>query len=85
MAERTLLESAVRAVQEDFGWFEADFTGLTIHHDVTDLDGIDRAGALRRAAEALWDEAQNPALSEEEREIAAAALSRLYVLASEVA
>ena len=85
LAERTLLEAAARAVREDFGWFEAELNGLAIHHDVTDLDGIDRAGALRRAAEALWEEAQSPALSEEDREIAAAALARLYALASEVA
>lgn len=85
LAERTLLEIAARSVEIDFAWFHADLAGLAIHHDVTDLDGIDRAGALRRAAEALWDEAQSPAHSEGERAIAAAALARLYALASEVA
>ncbi|MBK1634340.1 metallophosphoesterase family protein [Rhodovulum adriaticum] len=85
LAERTLLETGARALREDFAWFEAELGGLSIHHDVTDLDEIDRAGALRRAAEALWEEAQSPALSEEDREIAAAALARLYALASEVA
>jgi DNA repair exonuclease SbcCD nuclease subunit len=85
LAERTLLETGARAVQADFGWFEADLSGLAIHHDVADLDQIDRAGALRRAAEALWAETQNPALSEEDREVAAAALARLYTLASELA
>lgn len=85
LAERTIFGAATRAVAEDFGWFEVDCAGLAIHHDVTDLDGIDRAGALRRAAEALWDEAQSPALSAADRDIAAAALARLYALASEVA
>jgi hypothetical protein len=85
LAERTLLETGARGVQADFGWFEADLSGLAIHHDVTDLDAIDRAGALRRAAEALWAEAQNPALSEEDRDVATAALARLYTLASELA
>ena len=72
-------------MKDDFGWFVADFASLAIHHDVTDLDEIDRAGALRRAAEELWAEAQSPALSEEERGVAAAALTRLYALASEAA
>jgi hypothetical protein len=85
LAERTLLETGARAVQADFGWFEADLSGLAIHHDVADLDMIDRAGALRRAAEALWAEAQNPALAEKDREVATAALARLYTLASELA
>ena len=49
-----------------------------------DLDGIDRAGALRRAAEALLAEAQDPALGAAERDIAASALARLYGLAQEV-
>ncbi|SIO09843.1 DNA repair exonuclease SbcCD nuclease subunit [Rhodovulum sp. ES.010] len=82
---RTLLETAARAVADDFAWFERDLSGLAVQHDVTDLDQIDRAGALRRAAEALWAEAEAPDLTAEERAIAEAALARLYALASEVA
>ena len=49
-----------------------------------DLDQIDRAGALRQAAEALMSEAADMALSQVDRDTATAALSRLYVLAQEV-
>ena len=85
LAERTLLEAAIRRIRDDFGWFEADLGGLGVQHDVTDLDRIDRAGALRRAAEALWSEAGDPALSAEDRAVAEAALARLYSIASEIA
>jgi len=85
LAERTLFEAAIRRVADDFAWVEADLSGLGVEHAVTDLDRIDRAGALRRAAEALWDEAEDGSLSPEERAIAEAALARLYSIASEVA
>ncbi|WP_322892304.1 DNA repair exonuclease [Yoonia sp. 72] len=52
-------------------------------HNVTDLDAIDQAGAMRLAAERLMAEAGNGALAEAERDIAAAALNRLYAYATE--
>ncbi|MEX5729164.1 hypothetical protein Ga0609869_002517 [Rhodovulum iodosum] len=85
LAARGALEAAIGAARDDFGWFEADLSALGLERAVEDLDDIDRAGALRRAAEDLWDEAGNPALSAEDREVARAALARLYALATEQA
>ena len=48
------------------------------------LDQIDRAGALRQAAEVLLAEAGDAALSQADRDIAQAALARLYALTQEV-
>jgi len=49
-----------------------------------DLDQIDRAGALRQAAEVLLAEAAEEALSQSDRDTASAALARLYTLTQEV-
>ena len=43
-----------------------------------DLDDIAQGGALRMAAEALYGDAEDGALSAEDRAVAAAALRRLY-------
>jgi hypothetical protein len=82
---RAELMAALTDAAPDFGWLDWDDAGLTTQVLAEDLDLIDRAGALRTAAEALRDEAANPALSEAERAVAAAALDRLFALAQEVA
>lgn len=84
LADRAALEAALAARAPDFGWFAADLTALGVEAQPDDLDRIDRAGALRQAAEALLAEAGNPALAAAERDTAAAALARLYALAQEV-
>jgi hypothetical protein len=86
LAGEAALEHAVRAVEHDFAWLERDAGGLATERTGADLDAIDRpGGALRAAAEALRAEAGDPDLPAEEREAAAAALSRLYAFAGEVA
>ena len=84
LADRAALDAAAQAAGPDFGWFSHDLSALATEARPDDLDGIDRAGALRRAAEALLAEAQDPALGAAERDIAASALARLYGLAQEV-
>ena len=84
LAERAALEAALAAVAPDHGWFAADLSALEVEARPDDLDLIDRAGALREAAEALMAETQDPRLAQSDRDIAAAALSRLYALAQEV-
>ena len=84
LADRALLEAALQARAPDYGWFAADLSALGVEARPDDLDLIDRAGALRHAADALLAEADDPALSQAERDVAAAALSRLYALAQEV-
>ncbi|GGH51460.1 DNA repair exonuclease [Frigidibacter albus] len=83
LPERAALSAACAAAAPDFGWFDADFAGLATEARPDDLDLIDRGGALRAAAEALLAEAENPALAAAEREVAAAALSRLFALSQE--
>lgn len=82
---RTALAGAIAHCAPDFAFLELDDTGLATECDVTDLDQIDRAGSLREAAEALLLEAGNEALSAGDREIARAALARLYSYAQAVA
>lgn len=83
LAERTALEGALARLAPDFGWFEADLAGLATEVQTDDLDLIDRAGALRRAAEVLLEEARDPALAQADRDVAGAALARLYALVQE--
>lgn len=80
---RVALEQAVQRVAPDFLWHNADFSGLGLAHDITDLDAIDRQGALRAAADALSREATDLTLPQGQREIAEAALSQLFSYALE--
>ena len=83
---RSALAAAIGHARPDFALLEFDDDGLATDCEAGDLDRIDPAGgALREAADALSGEAANPDLSLEEREIAGAALSRLYVYAQAVA
>lgn len=84
LSDRTALEAAAQAAAPDFGWFSNDLSGLATEAQPDDLDGIDRAGALRQAAEALLAEAGDPDRSATERAVAASALTRLYAFAQEV-
>ena len=84
LSDRSALDAAAQAAAPDFGWFSHDLSGLATEARPQDLDGIDRGGALRQAAEALLAEADDPRLGAAERAVAASALSRLYALAQEV-
>lgn len=78
---RAALAAALAQAAPDFGWLGWDAGGLETQVDTGDLDLIDRAGALRAAAEALHAEARDPARPEAERRVAAAALDRLFAFA----
>lgn len=82
---RTALAEAVAGAMPDFAFLELDDTGLTTECEVEDLDLIDRAGALREAANALLAEAGDVNRSATDREVARAALARLYSYAQKVA
>ena len=79
-----MVEAAAR-VAPDFAFLELDDGGLATECQAGDLDLIDRAGALREAAKALLAEAEDDRLSAGEREIARAALARLFSYAQAVA
>ncbi len=84
LAARTALLSAYEQVAPDFAWLDLDEAGLVTECDVEDLDQIDRAGALREAADMLLAESTATAQSAEARAVASAALSRLYEYAQRV-
>lgn len=78
---RTALASAIENARPDFAHLTFDDGGLATEYEAGDLDAIDQAGALRKAADALLAEAGDTARSAGEREIARAALGRLYAYA----
>lgn len=78
------LRLAVDDIRPDFAWFELDDGALVTECEVEDLDLIDRAGALRVAADALHAEAKDGTRASDERAIARAALERLYAYAQTV-
>lgn len=84
LEHRVALTSAINSALPDFAFLELDEAGLITECDVEDLDQIDRAGALREAANALFEEASDETRSTSEREVARAALARLYSYAQEV-
>lgn len=81
LESRTALASAVDNARPDFAYLDFDDRNLATECEAGDLDAIDRAGALREAAEALLAEAEDDTRSAPEREIAQAALARLYAYA----
>jgi DNA repair exonuclease SbcCD nuclease subunit len=84
LADRASLEADLAARAPDFGWFAPDLSALSVEALPEDLDQIDRAGALRQAAEVLLAEAGDAALSQTDRDMAQAALARLYAFTQEV-
>lgn len=82
---RTALTRAIESATPDFAFLELDEAGLMTECEVEDLDRIDRAGALREAANTLLAEAGDESRSATERETARAALARLYSYAQVVA
>lgn len=78
LAERDKLLRHVEAAAPDFAYLELDEAKLETECEAGDLDQIDRAGALREAADQLLAEANDGDIPAAEREIARAALARLY-------
>lgn len=85
MAARTALVAASAEVEPEFARFELITTALATEVESDDLDQIDRAGALRQAAEILREQSLDIDRSAEDREIARAALMRLFYYAQEAA
>ena len=78
------LSSALARVSPDFLSLTQDMDALRLSHDVGDLEAIDPSGgALRQAAEALSQKAQDADLSTSDRRIAATALSQLFSFVAE--
>lgn len=78
LAEQAALAHAAEAVSPEFCHFALDLSGLATEFAAADLDDIDRAGALRMAAENLSRAALDDNRAGEARRVSAAALNRLY-------
>lgn len=85
LPSRTAMTEAIALAAPDFAFLELDDGGLVTECEPGDLDLIDRAGALREAAAALLAEAEDDRRSAGEREVARAALARLFSYAQAVA
>lgn len=85
LAARTALGAAVEQSRPDFAFLELDDSGLATECETTDLDLIDRAGALREAANTLLAEAVDTGRSTAERDISQGALNRLFALCEKIA
>jgi hypothetical protein len=83
LAGHAALRAAAQLHAPEFALLDLIANGLGTLHNITDLDAIDQAGAMRLAAERLMAEANDDALAESDRDIAAAALNRLYAYTTE--
>ncbi|WP_339948595.1 DNA repair exonuclease [uncultured Albimonas sp.] len=83
LAERAALTACAERHAPEFGFFELADAALALEAAPGDLDEIDRAGALRAAADALDAETRAEALSAADRDVARAALARLFGLLRE--
>lgn len=80
LPERLRLSEAALEIAPEFCHFALNDQLLQTEYSPDDLDEIARSGALRLAAEALESEANDSDLARCERDIASAALNRLYGL-----
>ncbi len=84
LAEQAALAHAAEGIAPEFCHLGLDLTGLATEFAVADLDDIDRAGALRLAADALRRAAEDEDRDSQARRVSAAALNRLYGYLCEV-
>ena len=78
LPQRMELAQAAADAAPEFAHFEFSDAELATEYAADDLDEIAKSGALRQAAEALYGEAGDAAMSAEDRAVAEAALRRLY-------
>ena len=78
LPQRMALGSAVEHAAPEFGHLEFIDAELTTECAAEDLDDIATSGALRMAADALFEETRREGSPAEEQRVAEAALNRLY-------
>lgn len=84
LAVKTALMARLDRLAPEFAYFECEEGQLLTTCEVSDLERIDHAGALRLAAEALLHESHDAALAAEDRAIAEAALTRLFTYCEKI-
>ena len=85
LPRRMELAHASEDIAPEFGYFEFSDADLATECAPDDLDDIARGGALRMAAESLYRDVEDGAMSAQDRAVAAAALRRLYGYVTEEA
>ena len=75
---RARLEADIKSIAPEFALLQLEAQELVTECESDDLDQIDRAGALRDAAETLLAESRDEGRSSAEREVAREALMRLF-------
>ncbi len=85
LPQQVALGNAAADAAPDFAHFELRTDALGALFEAADLDAIDRAGALRMAADGLMADANAETLSQADRDVAADALARLYAYVREEA
>jgi DNA repair exonuclease SbcCD nuclease subunit len=78
LADRAQWEQGFADLLPSLAFLAYDIADLEIAYEAEDLDRIDRAGALREAADALKNEATDPELGESDQKAARDALNLLY-------
>lgn len=78
LAQRSILANVFASRAPDFAFAALETGALSTECETTDLDLIDRGGALRQAAEALLSETTDQAKPASDRDIAREALARLF-------
>jgi DNA repair exonuclease SbcCD nuclease subunit len=81
--QRLALEQAVAQVAPEFCHFALETSGLRSEYQLSDLDLIATNGALRAAAEDLMRSAEDTSEAQNARDIASAALNRLFAYAQD--
>ena len=81
--ESTALAALKETIGPEFCDFRIETTALETEIEQRDLDAISLGGALRTTSDALAQEAIDESLSQEDRDIAAAALRRLHAMATQ--
>lgn len=79
--QRLALQQAVADLSPEFCHFILEDSRLRSEHLQSDLETIAPSGALRVAAQDLMQAAEDASLAQEERDIASAALNRLFAYA----
>lgn len=75
---RSRLEADLAAIAPEFALLQLEAQELVTECESEDLDQIDRAGALRQAADMLLAESRDDSRASAEREVAREALMRLF-------
>jgi hypothetical protein len=84
LSELAALQTACRNIADDFHFFEASLIKVGVEQNPDDLNLIAETGALRVAAESIFEATSIEGRTEDDARIAQMALSHLFHQAQEV-